>query len=94
MQEITILNERRRDMDIAAEEANRGPNETRMQRTFKAEQTRRDYEMQLGLVKAEFRKLPAIQIEQAKCLKNFNELMFNYHSQMETLLVKHRADKV
>uniref|UniRef100_A0A915BXW8 BAR domain-containing protein n=1 Tax=Parascaris univalens TaxID=6257 RepID=A0A915BXW8_PARUN len=94
MREITTLNERRRDMDIAADEAKRGSAETKMQRTFKAEQTKRDYEMQFALVKAELRKLPTIQIEQAKCLKCFNELMFNYHSRMEALLVKHRADKV
>uniref|UniRef100_A0A915BZ45 BAR domain-containing protein n=1 Tax=Parascaris univalens TaxID=6257 RepID=A0A915BZ45_PARUN len=54
MREITTLNERRRDMDIAADEAKRGSAETKMQRTFKAEQTKRDYEMQFALVKVLF----------------------------------------
>ncbi|VDK22259.1 unnamed protein product [Anisakis simplex] len=66
----------------------------KMQREFKVEQSKRDYEMQLALVRVELGKLPYMQLEQAKILKNFNELMFNYHSLIETTLVKYHADKV
>uniref|UniRef100_A0A915Q875 BAR domain-containing protein n=1 Tax=Setaria digitata TaxID=48799 RepID=A0A915Q875_9BILA len=43
---------------------------------------------------ADLSKIPAIQIEQATCLKRFNELMFDYHRQMEEVLEKFGAGKV
>lgn len=61
---------------------------------FRIEQFKKEYETQLALVKADLNKIPAIQIDQAICLKNFNDLMYNYHRQMEEVLEKYGAGKV
>ncbi|KAM3719912.1 Endophilin-B1 [Dirofilaria immitis] len=97
MNSIEVLKEKRWQMDTALAEVQtsniKNENETTT-KSFKLEQYRKDYETQLALVKADLRKIPAIQIDQAICLKRFNELMFDYHKQMEEVLKKFGAEKV
>ncbi|VDN03224.1 unnamed protein product [Thelazia callipaeda] len=61
---------------------------------FKVEQCKKDYETQLAMVKADLRKIPAIQVDLSICLRHFNQLMFDYHKQMEEVLDKFGAGKV
>ncbi|MCP9261221.1 hypothetical protein DINM_004607 [Dirofilaria immitis] len=93
----TMYTEIQDKMDTALAEVQtsniKNENETTT-KSFKLEQYRKDYETQLALVKADLRKIPAIQIDQAICLKRFNELMFDYHKQMEEVLKKFGAEKV
>uniref|UniRef100_A0A1I7VEC9 BAR domain-containing protein n=1 Tax=Loa loa TaxID=7209 RepID=A0A1I7VEC9_LOALO len=94
---IEILNEKRWQMDMVVTEAKKsGSKDEKMEtaKNFKLEQSRKDYEMQLALVQADLRKIPTILIDQAICLKRFNELMFEYHKQMEEVLKKFGAEKV
>ncbi|KAL3994196.1 BAR domain family protein [Acanthocheilonema viteae] len=94
---IAVLNEKRWQMDmIAAEVEKSSPKDKKAEtaKNFKLEQSRKDYEMQLALVKADLRKIPTILIDQAICLKHFNELMSDYHKQMEEVLKKFGAEKI
>ncbi|VDO53478.1 unnamed protein product [Brugia timori] len=94
---IELLKEKRYQMDIVTMEVEKigsKDEKTETAQSFKVEQSRKDYEMQLALVKADLRKIPAILIDQATCLKHFNELMADYHKQMEEVLEKFGAGKV
>uniref|UniRef100_A0A8R1XL96 BAR domain-containing protein n=1 Tax=Onchocerca volvulus TaxID=6282 RepID=A0A8R1XL96_ONCVO len=92
---IEVLKEKRWQMDMAEVEAEKSdPKDEKAitAKSFKLEQCRKNYETQLAL--ADLRKIPTIQIDQAICLKHFNELLFDYHKQMEEVLKKFGAEKV
>uniref|UniRef100_A0AAF5PWM4 BAR domain-containing protein n=3 Tax=Wuchereria bancrofti TaxID=6293 RepID=A0AAF5PWM4_WUCBA len=94
---IELLKEKRCQMDMVTMEVEKSVSKdekTETAQSFRMEQSRKDYEMQLALVKADLRKIPAILIDQATCLKHFNELMTDYHKQMEEVLQKFGAGKV
>ncbi|VDM92216.1 unnamed protein product [Litomosoides sigmodontis] len=92
---IAVLKEKQLQIDMIATEIEKSDQKNEKIDTakgFKLEQSRKDYEMQLAL--ADLHKIPAVLIDQAICLKHFNELMFNYHKQMEEVLKKFGAEKI
>ncbi|CAG9535527.1 unnamed protein product [Cercopithifilaria johnstoni] len=97
---ISLLKEKQWQMDMTVTEVEKGEKSgpkdenTETARSFKLEQSRKDYEMQLALVKADLRKIPIVLVDHAICLKHFNQLMSDYHKQMEEVLKKFGAEKI
>jgi hypothetical protein len=89
--EIMKLHDRKRDMDKANECL--GKPEIKRDDRLLAEQTAKEFERQLEIVKLELLKLTAIKNDHAGLFYNFLECYKNYHKTAAAVFEKIGADK-
>jgi hypothetical protein len=90
-EEILKLHERKRDMDKANECL--GKPEIKRDDHMLAEQTSKEFERQMEIVKMELLKLSAIKNEHAGLFYNFLECYKNYHKSTVAILEQIGAEK-